>query len=113
MFVKYEKTLKFLLKHCYNNNSRVFSSANFDIPRYQLDYLAAKGLLSITPYVNGDPNCRIKITDKGLTYFDEKYEKMFHFWLPLSVSLIAVLISILALTVSLEQLHLEQLQLLK
>ena len=91
MFIKYEKRFKVFLIYYYQSNSRVMSSADFNVPRYQIDYLAAKGLLDIVPYVNGDTNCRIKISDKGLTYFDEKRDKLFRFWFPTILSIVALI----------------------
>lgn len=91
MFTKYEKSLKTFLKHYRKTNNRTMTSADFDIPRYKIDYLAAKGLIDIVPYKNGDPNCRITIADKGLTYFDEKQDKLFRFWIPVIISILALI----------------------
>ena len=90
MFVKYERSLKTILNYYYSTSKRTMNSGTFEIPRYKIDYLAAKGLLEITPYVNEVSNCRIKISDKGLLYFDEKNEKLFHFWIPVIISIMAL-----------------------
>lgn len=91
MFLRYKKSFKLILNHYYHTNSKVMSSVDFEIPNYQIDYLAAKGLIHITPYTNGDPNCRITISDKGLIFFDELRDKRLRFWLPFSLSVIALL----------------------
>lgn len=91
MFMKYEKSFKIILNYYYTTGNRTTSSKMFSIPRKEIDYLAAKGLLIIVPYVNGDPDCRITISDRGLLYFDEKYDKLFRFWIPVSISIIALI----------------------
>lgn len=91
MFMKYEKSLKEILNHYYHTSQRTIPLAMLDVPRYQADYLAAKGLLVIVPYVFEEENCRITISDKGLTYFDDKHDKWFRFWVPTIISIIALI----------------------
>lgn len=110
MFTKYEKSFKIILRHYYQNDSAIMTFNDFSIPRHQIDYLAAKGLIHIDPYVNDYPNCRITITDKGIIYFDEKHTQLFRFWIPVVLSFLALVISICALIVSTRELMLTEQQ---
>ena len=91
MFVKYERSLKKLLKYYKKTNNRTMILSQFSIPRYKIDYLSAKGFLDIVPYVNEETNCRITISNKGIVYFDEKREKLFCFLLPITISVISLI----------------------
>ena len=92
MFVKYENSLKEILNQYQKTANRSMAMLNISKEkRMEIDYLAAKNLIEITPYVMDDFNCRIKITDKGLTYFEEKRDKILRFWLPIFISIISLI----------------------
>lgn len=100
MFVKYEKSFKKILSNYYSTSQRTFPLAAVNVPKHEADYLAAQGFLTIVPYVFEEENCRISITDRGLTYFDDKRDKWLRFIIPICISLLSLLVSIMALVVS-------------
>ena len=88
MFTKHLKTFRSILKEYYKLNTMPFPSYGRNYTDIELKYLSAKGLIALTPY--SDEGCRITVTDKGLVYFDEKHDKLFRFWLPVIISVLAL-----------------------
>lgn len=88
---KYEKYLKSILAVYKATTFRTFSSRGLNIPQTQLEYLAAKGLITIVPHGGNSFDYRITVEDRALTYFDEKIDKRIRFWIPLTVSILALL----------------------
>lgn len=62
----YEKNLKSILHH----SSNAFQSYDLPLSEEDLIYLRAKGLITMLAYTDG--GYRLQITDKGITYFDDK-----------------------------------------
>ena len=60
-----------------------------------LIYLEAKNLIEVTQYIDG--GFKFKPTANGITYFEDRKEKLLCFWLPVSLSIIAIVVSIIAL----------------
>lgn len=69
---KYEKHLKSILDVYKTTTFRTFSSSRLNIPQTQLEYLAARGLITIVPHGGNSFDYRITVEDKALTYFDDK-----------------------------------------
>ena len=69
---EYEKHLKSNLDVYKTTTFRTFSSAGLNIPQTQLEYLGAKGLITIVPRDANSFDYRITVKDEALTYFDNK-----------------------------------------
>lgn len=93
----YEKNLQFFLNYLKNTGERTTSTRDVDISRDKLLFLAAKGLLELKPYTNGDPNFKIYITDKAITYFDDKRQRIFDIVLTALISIAVSFVSSLAI----------------
>lgn len=97
---EYEKSLKIILDVYKTTTFRTFSSNGLNILQTQLEYLAAKGLISIVPHDGNSFDYQITVADKALTYFDDIAAKRVRFWLPIVISnaiaVAALIVAILA-----------------
>lgn len=91
MFMKYKHELKILLREYSSTYQRTFILSKLPFNRNVADYLAAKGLVEITPFAMNYPDCQIRLSDKSLVYFDEKADKLFRFWIPTIISIISLI----------------------
>lgn len=89
-YMKFRKIYKYYLNH----GTLFFPSAEVGMHTADLHYLCAKGVIQITPYQNGDPDCRVKISDKGLIYRDEVLAAFFQYFVPTAISIAALIVSI-------------------
>lgn len=86
-YIKFKK----ILKRYKQTNQICFSSHSFGMTTNDLRYLASKGLIDIVPYVNGDPNCRVTLTNKAFSYNSDRQEDNIRFWTPIVISIVALL----------------------
>lgn len=91
MKLKEYRRFKKLLNRYKETNRICFSSKSFGMTTNDMRYLASKGLVEIDPYTNGDPTCRITLTNKAFTYFSDRREEHIRFWIPVVISIIALL----------------------
>lgn len=70
MMKQFERDLREIQKM--DTKEKNVTHEDISIPRDRLDYLKAKGLITITPLY--DNLLRVKITDDGITFFDNKQE---------------------------------------
>lgn len=89
-YIKFRKIFNYYIK----NGCVAFSSDEIGLKAKDLYYLNAKGVISITPYTNGDPNCRILVSDGGLTYHDDVLVSVIQFLVPTIISVVSLIISI-------------------
>ena len=93
----YEKILKHLLKNYYNNqcdgitDNKLFKlHATDKNVTIAFDTLCAKDLISIK--IDGyNEIFDAWFEPKGLTYFEDKHEKLKYFWLPVLISTLALI----------------------
>ena len=71
---KFEKNLRKIQ----SNIKPLLTDADLDIPFSELDILRARGLIEFKPYY--DNQIRLRLTDKGITYFDDKRDQSRLFW---------------------------------
>lgn len=104
MKLKEYRRLKKLLNRYKQTNRICFSSKSFGMTTNDLRYLASKGLVEIVPYVNGDPTCRITLTNKAFSYFSDRREERVRFWIPVTISILALIVAILSLLLDVSEL---------
>lgn len=88
-YSKYRK----IFKHYIANGHIKFPSTEVNLKTKDLYYLAAKGIISIEPYSNQDPNCAITISAKGFTYTDDVLVSLIQFLVPTLISIAALVLS--------------------
>lgn len=98
--MKHEKALKKILSIYETTSTRTFSSKGVDITRIQLEYLSSWGFISISPYEGNSGDVKITVENSAIIYFDEKKDKLFRFWLPIIISVAALIISIISISLS-------------
>lgn len=78
---KYEKDFKIILDYYHQTSVNKIHSSVTGLTKIELEYLQAKNLIHLTPFANGDPNFKIVISDIGITYFEDKYDKRKRVWI--------------------------------
>ena len=94
--MRIKEYLKFrqIFKHYIKTGDMFFHSSQVGMHTSDLYYLQAKGVIEIVPFSNGDPDCKIIISPKGLTYRDTVFLWLFQTFLPIALSVAALVVSI-------------------
>ena len=101
MLQTYEKTLKKLIKLKKQQQKDLFSDQELSVignitfeDLEVLDYLAVIKLTAYTDNAPQMPDYSVKVLPKSLTYFPRLRQDNLRFWLPFSMSLSAIIISV-------------------
>ena len=84
-----------IMNYFYATGKRTFGSSEVGCTYNDLLYLAGRRLVILTPYVNGDEDCRVRISDNAFVYTEDAFFDSLKFWLPLCLSVISLAISVL------------------
>lgn len=88
------RKFKNIMNYFYATGKRTFGSSEVGCTYNDLLYLAGRRLVILTPYVNGDEDCRVRISDYAFVYTEDILYERFRFWFPVSLSAISLIISI-------------------
>lgn len=91
----YEQTLLNLLEEKKRHNNDSFICPPDSPEKDELEILNSMGLIKITKYING--NFKVDILPAALTYFELQRKDRIRTWLPICISALALVISIIAL----------------
>lgn len=94
LFMKYKKEFKKLLDYYHVTGSRTVRSDTIKIELERLEYLAACYVITLTPFEHIGKYYKITITDYGLRFFDEQHDKIFRFIIPVAISIVSLIISL-------------------
>lgn len=94
----HEKSLKKLLDIYHTTTARQFSSYGTEVSYRELEYMAAKGWISLIP--REPDGYIITMEDKALTYFEDRRAELIRYALPLALSVLAIIISVISIFVS-------------
>ena len=89
MFPKHKKLLKQIINEYYKTSCKIVTSYNLPMEKREVEYLAAKNLVNIKNYTDGE--FAVTLTSLGITYFDDRREQLICFWVPTAISIIALL----------------------
>ena len=88
----FEKDLKKLLNYLDKTGSRALRSSLTGLDDKSLRFLAAKGLIDLIPYKFGDNDSKVRITDAGITYFSDKFDRIARYSITVLISFVTSLI---------------------
>lgn len=84
----YEQKLKVVLDYYYENGIKTFDSRVIpSLKRTDWFFLSAKGFVTLQPFVNQDPNFKVTLENKGITYFSDQSEKLKWYFFTVFISM--------------------------
>lgn len=93
----YENNLDMILERLRTYGIRSFPSCDLPLSSQELIFLSAKGLIKLNRYKNNDTDYKITITNKGITYFEDKKDRIINRAITVFVSVVTTLITTMAL----------------
>lgn len=106
----YKKVFKLLLKEYRKTHATLIVEPSIlelyrSNPKFfhAVDILHAKELIIKSCDVGGGLQC-IEITNKGITYFEDRKKEILHFWLPVTISGLALLVATASLSLDIFEL---------
>ena len=106
--MRYQNKLKQILNEYYKNYSFI-NPDTINLTQKQTLYLCGKSLITVKNYTDGAFS--VKPTGLGITYFDDRRDQLIRFWIPTSISLLALIKSFLPDIILLAQLIAQSMQL--
>ena len=90
-YLKFRKLFKYFTK----TGNLTVSSYSVNLKTKDLYYLNAKGVIEISPLTNNEEYCKITLSNKGILHRDNLILWLFQTFLPIALSVAALIVSII------------------